>query len=258
MKLAHFPWEESAALALLTEVVLEEEFGYEVEVEEARPGEALEAVSAGEADALQGIWRPAQNDLLARHEGELDMLGQSLLGTTRSSLAAPSYMNVRELGELSGAGTKALFLEEGASGVGTVPGEVFERHDLEPSAYAEAGTMLEEAERLYEAGEPFVVLAYSPHRMNLRFDLDYLEGGRLLEEVNRPSTLHSAARSGLEGEDSLAHAFLSEMKLTVPQVESLELAAHEAEDPSDGVRDWAASHGHVTGVWVRAAADRGS
>lgn len=259
LTIAHSSWEESAALAYLTEAVLEDELGYEVELEAATPERAFEEVATGEADAFQGIWRPRHNELISAHEGDIDMLGGWLLGTTRASLAAPSYMDIRRMDELEGSGAKkALVLGAGASGVGEIPAEAFEKHGLEPSMYSDSSAMMDEVERLYEAEEPFVMLAYSPHWMNIRYDLDYLEDGEFLEEINRPSTLHSATRSGLSEEDPLAYAFLEEITLTVPQMESLQLEIRNAEDPSEGARAWAAANKHVTGVWVYAARERAS
>ncbi|MBA2374870.1 MAG: hypothetical protein H0V75_01855 [Rubrobacter sp.] len=255
LTIAHSPWEESRALALLTEAVFEEEFEYEATLEETSPEAAFEAVAEGEADVFQGIWRPVHNDLVAEYEGEIDMLGGWLLGTTRASLAAPSYMDIRRIEELDGTET-ALVLEGESSGVGEIPAEIFERHGLEPSVHSGSGAMMDEVESLYEAEEPFVMLAYSPHWMNLRYDLDYLEGGELLDGVNRPATLHSAARSGLSGEDPLAHALLEEITLAVPQMESLQLAVRDSEDPAEAAREWVESNGHVVGVWIYVARDR--
>lgn len=256
LTIAHSPWEESHSLALLTEAVLEEEFEYGAVLEETSPEAAFEALASGEADVFQGIWLPVHDGLAAANGDEIDILGGWLFGTTRASLAAPSYMDIRRMDELDGT-EAALVLEGGASGVGEIPAEIFERHGLEPSVHPDTKSMMDEAESLYGAGEPFVMLAYSPHWMNLEYDLDYLEGG-LLEGMNRPATLHSAARGGLSDEAPLAHALLEEMTLTVPQMESLQLAVHDSEDPSEAAREWAESNGHVVGVWVYYARERGS
>lgn len=252
--IAHSDWEESTALATLTKVVLEDELGYEVDLEEASPDEAFEMVASGEADIFQGIWRPRHDDLVAEHEGDIEMLGGWLFGTTRASLAAPSYMDIRSLSDLEGSDAeRAIVLDPEASGAGEVPAEIFEEYGIEASVYSNSAAMMDEVERLYEDEEPFVMLAYSPHWMNLEYDLDYLEdseGDNLLEDVNRPQTLHSAAREGLATEDPLARAFLGEMSLTENQMESLELAVRDAESPSEGARAWAGSNGPLVRLWL--------
>lgn len=250
--LVHTSWEESRALALLTQVVLEDELGYEASSELAASEEdAFERVSSGEADVFQGIWRPRHNALISTREGEIDMLGQWLFGTTRASLAAPSYMEIRRVSDLENTdATEALTLAPDASGVGEIPAEVFERHGLEPSVYDGSSGMMEEVQRLYEREEEFVFLAYSPHWMNLEYAFDYLEGGELLEDINRPSTLHSAARTGLSEADPLAHALFAEASLTEYQIESLQLAIRDAENPSEGAREWVESNEGLVGSWV--------
>lgn len=258
--IAHSEWEESAAIANLTKVVLEDELGYdEATLEESTPEDAFEMVASGEADVFQGIWRPRHDDLVAEHEGDIEMLGGWLFGTTRASLAAPSYMDIRSLSDLEGAGAeRAIVLDGEASGAGEVPAEIFEEYGIEASVYPDSEAMMEEAERLYEDEEPFVMLAYSPHWMNLEYELDYLEdsgGDGLLEDVNRSQTLHSAAREGLAAEDPLARALLGEISFTENQIESLELAIRDAESPSEGVRAWAESNDHLVRLWVHTARD---
>jgi glycine betaine/proline transport system substrate-binding protein len=98
-----------------------------------------------------------------------------------------------------------------------------------------------------------VMLAYSPHWMNLEYELDYLEGGDLLESVNRPQTLHSAASLSLADEEPLARAFLGEVSLTENQIESLQLSIREAENPPEGARAWAATNDSVVRLWTSAA-----
>ncbi len=257
LAIAHSNWEESEALAHLSGIILEDELEYEAYLESATPEEAFEGVAAGEADVFQGVWRPRHNEFISAHEGDIEMLGGWLFGTTRASLAAPSYMNVRNLSDLEGNGAeRAVVLEPDASGAGEAPAEVFEKYGLEPAYYPGSSGMMDEAERLYEAEEPFVMLAYSPHWMNLRYDLVYLEepeGGRLLADMNRPATLHSAARAGLSREDPLAHALLDEINLTVPQMESLQLEIHTAENPTEGAREWAGDNEELVDMWVSVA-----
>lgn len=261
LTIAHSTWEESAALAHLTEVILEDDFGYEVELDEATPEEAFEAVASGEADVFQGIWRPRHNEFISAHEGDIGMLGGWLFGTTRASLAAPAYMDVRNLSDIEDSGAeRAIVLEPEASGAGAAPAEVFEKYGLEPSVYSDSSAMMEEVESLYEAEKPFVMLAYAPHWMNLEYDLVYLEepeGERLLADMNRPATLHSAAKSGLSGEDPIAHALLAEVNLTVPEMESLQLEIHDAKNPTEGARAWAGTNGELINMWTSVARDSG-
>ncbi|MGH3087038.1 MAG: glycine betaine ABC transporter substrate-binding protein [Rubrobacteraceae bacterium] len=252
LTIAHAGWSESAALANLTKVVFEDELDYEVKLVSTGPEAAFEGVARREFDAFQGIWRPRHNGLISEHEGEINMLGRWLYGETRASLAAPSYMEVRRIEDLEGAG-RALILDPEASAFGEIPGEVFERHDLEPSVFPDSSAMMDEVGRLYEAEEPFVFFAYSPHWMNLRYDFDYLEGAELLENMNRPSTLHSAARAGLGLEDPAAYVLLDSMVLTEYHIESLQLSIHEAQNPREGARDWAEANEALIESWVEAA-----
>lgn len=252
--IAHSDWDESEATALLTRTILEDEFGYDVKLEETTPETAFDMVAGGDADAFQGIWRPRHDDLVAEYEDDIVMLGGWLFGTTRASLAVPSYMDTQTLSDLEEADTeRALALEPEASGVGEAPAETFEENDLEPSIYSDVSAMMEEVERLYENEEPFVMVAYSPHWMNLEYELVYLEGGGLLENINRPQTLHSAANPSFADEDPLGRALLAEISLTENQAESLELDIRNAETPGDGARLWVESNSGLVRLWVHNA-----
>lgn len=256
--LVHTRHEEDVAVSSLTAVVLEDLVGYRVTLAGApSSAETVSGVASGEYDAYQGVWRPAQDDLLDRHEGDLNLLSSWLLAKTRASLAAPAYLDVRSLDEARGAGARLAFvLRKEAFALGEVPEAVFREHGLEPAYFADPSELWREAEPLYRKREPFVVLAYSPSWVNARYELDYLEGESLLREFNEPYGISSVARPGLGVDDPFAYAMLDELRLTEFQAESLQLAVEEADSPEDGAREWSREHEELMRSWVEVARGR--
>lgn len=256
--LGYVGWEESVAVAHLTGVLLEE-LGYgEVELRRLeRPEAVYRGVATGEIDAFQDVWLPTHEALLGSVEEEVELLEPWTIGSTRSSLAAPSYMGVRTLEGLRDSGAKKLVgVEPGAAPVET-PDDLpaaYER-DLYPST----GAMYEEVDRLYAKREPFVFLAYSPHWANEQYEFEYIEDPeRELGDLTQPARIHTVARKGLRQEDPRTYALLREISLAEYQLQSLELAIREVGSLSEGARAWAAENEDLTQSWLEAARSAGS
>ena len=189
-------------------------------------------------------------------EDEVELLNPWLIGTTRSSLAAPDYMGVRSLDGLQDAGVrKVIGFEPGAAPV-EVPA-LPSGYSLERDLYPSTSAMLSEVDRLYEAKEPFVFIAWSPHWMNEEYEFDYIEGpDRVLGELTQPAWLQMVVRSDLHEEDLLAFALLNAILLTEHQVHDLELTIRDAESPQEGAEVWVRENEELTQSWIETARTR--
>ncbi len=257
LSLGYVEWDESVAVSNLTKVLLEE-LGYEqVELRRGEPQAILRGVASGDLDAFEGVWMPTHAPLLKGLMGdEVELLNPWLIGTTRSSLAAPEYMGVRNLDELEKAGVqKMIGVEPGAAPIElpTLPSRYSPEQDLYPNSSA----MLSEVGRLYEAKEPFVFLAYSPHWMNERYDFDYIEDPNgVLGNLTQPARLQMVVRKDLSEDDPLAYALLDTILLTEYEVHDLELTIRNAESPQEGAEVWATEHEELTQGWIQTAKAR--
>jgi glycine betaine/proline transport system substrate-binding protein len=258
--LGYVGWDESVALAHLTGALLEE-LGYEeVELRRLEEPEAIyQGVAGGELDAFQSVWLPTHEDLLGSVEDEVDLLDPWTIGSTRSSLAAPSYMGVRTLEGLRDSGAEKLVgVEPGAAPIET-PGDLPRGYDLERDLYPSTTAMFEEVDRLYAAREPFVFLAYSPHWASEVYEFDYIEDpDRVFGDLTQPARIHTVVREDLRREDPRTYALLREISLAEYQLQSLELAIRQADSASQGAREWAAVNEQLTGRWLDAAVQQSS
>lgn len=251
LTLGYVRWEESVAVANLTKVILEDELGYEkVTLRRGEPEKVLRDVASGELAAFQDVWMPTHEEMLDDVGGEVELLDTWLLGTTRSSVAVPSYVEAKSVSGLEAAGVEeVLLLRPGAAAVSAVPrGTVGGREVF----FSSTSEMMEEVDRLYEAGEPFAFVAFSPHWMNFEYDLEYLvdPGGRL-GELTQPAEPLTVVREGLEEEEPLAHRLMQALTLSEYQVSSLELEIRDARTPVEGARTWADDHQTLIRSWVR-------
>jgi glycine betaine/proline transport system substrate-binding protein len=257
-------WDDNVAISSLTKVLLEERMNYrEVELRDVEPEAAFQGVADGQLDALLAVRLPDQTAALEEVADDVATMNSWLVGTTRSSLAAPAYMDARTLEEARAAGaSRALVIRPGGAPIGAlsedaVPADTLRDYGLEEdSGYPDASAMLEEVDRLYEEREPFLFVAWTPHWMNERYEFNYIEDHEVLDDLTRPARPHMIARKDLIETDPLAHALIDAIVMTEYQATSLQLAIQDADDPEEGARAWARDNKKLTNGWIENARDR--
>jgi len=259
LRLGSIGWDENVAVSNLTKALLEDELGYEnVEISTAELDATYRAVAGGELDAFQDVWLPNQEDLLAEVADDVERLDPWFLGETRQGMAVPAYMDVRGIDGLGGTGAQLILgIEPSSVVMRVVAEEVVPAYGLE-QRLVEGPTagMLAHVGRLYDSGEEFAFLAWSPHWMNERFDIRYLEDPKdAMGATNDPAECSTIVRAQLREEDPAAHAFVDALALTEGQVNGLELTINEEGDPLAGARRWASENRGVVRPWIEAARD---
>jgi glycine betaine/proline transport system substrate-binding protein len=261
LTLGYIEWDENVAVSNLTMVLLEEEFGYEVELRVTNQSvvkQIFRDVASGDLHAFQDVWMPNHKTYLSEVKDDVEQLDPWFEGETIQGLAVPSYMDVRSLAELDRAGTDMIIgIEPGAAVHPQIKNEVIPGYDLEMKL-VESSTpaMLSELEKAYEEREPMVFYGWSPHWMNARYDLRYLEDPRDLQgDFNDPARISSIVNADLPEDDSIAHAFLQAISLDEGQINRLEAEINAAgsADPEEGVRNWLEDHRDTVEPWITAA-----
>jgi glycine betaine/proline transport system substrate-binding protein len=246
------------AVSNLTKVLLEEELDYEgVEI---RTAEDLDStfrdVASGELDAFQDVWLPNQETLLDQVAEDVEHLDPWFLGETKQGMAVPAYMDVRSIDQLNGTDAQFIFgIEPSSVVMREVAGEVIPAYGLEQMlVQAPTAGMLAEVEKRYRTRENFVFLAWSPHWMNQRYDIRYLEDPKdAMGETNDPAECSTIVSGGLREEDPVAHTLMDALALTEEQINDLEYAINEEGDPLAGARRWASENREVVRPWIDAA-----
>ena len=113
-----------------------------------------------------------------------------------------------------------------------------------------------EVEKRYRNGEEFALVAWSPHWMNQRYDLRYLEDPEdAFGELNDPASISAIVNEDLPEDDPVATAFMNALILDEEQIGELESAINDAIDPHEGAGRWAEYNPEVWQPWVEAAQD---
>jgi glycine betaine/proline transport system substrate-binding protein len=210
------------------------------------------------------VWLPNQEDLLEEVAGDVEHLDPWFLGETKQGMAVPAYMDVSSIDQLNGTDAEFIFGIEPSSAmmrevVGGDAGGVIPAYGLEQKlVQAPTAGMLAEVERRYAFREEFAFLAWSPHWMNQRFDIRYLEDPKdAFGETNDPAECSTIVNEDLREEDPAAHAFMDALELTEDQINGLEQAINEEGDPLAGARRWASENRGVVRPWLEAARNAG-
>jgi glycine betaine/proline transport system substrate-binding protein len=259
LTLGYLGWDENVANSNLIKVLLEDEFGYEtVELKLAdNVRSVFEGVASGELDAFTDVWMPNHRALVDEVENEVELSEESwYTGQTEYGIAVPYYMKARSIADLNSSEAGMIIgIEPGAVLMERIGENVIPEYDLDLKL-VEASTpaMLAELQSAYEMKEPIVFLAWSPHWMNAEYDFRYLDDPKdSIGSLDEPAELLSVMRRDLAEDEPVAHALISAMKLDEAQVNTLELAINEANDPDAGVRNWLENNRDVVQPWIEAA-----
>ena len=255
--IADIGWTENTAIAQLTKVLLEEQLGYEEVIVHTSDLESVYGdVAEGDLDAFQDVWLPNQRGLLESVQDSVEQLSFSYEGETEQGIAVPTYMDVTSLDQLNQSDADLILgIEPGSVVMGVIYDEVMPAYDL-PQKLVEGPTqgMLTEVEKRYRGREEFALVAWSPHWMNQRFDLRYLEDPEhAFRELNDPARITAIVNEDLPQDDPVATAFMDALILDEDQLNDLESAINEAGNPQEGARRWAEDNPEVWKPWVEAA-----
>jgi len=252
LTIGYVGWADSVAVSKLTEAVMEEELGYEVELRRfENPEAAVMSAGSGDIDAFQSVWMPDHVKFLGVAEGER-LLDPWLIGTTRSGLAAPSYMDVGSVeGMKRFEDAPIIGVEPGVAPGSRVSEAVADRLPERDISYLDTSKMLSEVDRRYSDGEQFFFTAWSPHWMNDEYEFEYLvDPEDEIGDATQPLRIHTVVYGKLGQEDPLAFAFLDTMQLAEHQVNGLELSIKDARSPRDGIESWLEDRDWLVQSWV--------
>ena len=261
--LGNIGWTENDAVSNLTKVLLEDELGYEdVEIRTVGDdpkalGLVFRSVKTGEMDAFQDVWLPNLKRYMDEVGGSVEHLDPWYKGTTRFSMAAPSYMGIDSIGQINSTGATRIYGIEPTSVImDKIPNQTIPGYGLKQQLVASSTeAMLTELDRLYHDREDFIFVAWSPHWMNQVYDFTYLKDPKgTLGNLTQPAEISTIVNKDLESKDPVAHAFLNAMTLTEDQVNELELEIRQADkDPVEGSRRWIEKNPDVVEPWISAA-----
>ena len=263
LTLGDIGWNENIAVNNLTMVVLGDELGYDVLIKGPLDvGPLYQGVASGDLDAFQDTWMPNHKVYLNKPQIEprVELLKPPWYeGKTKYGLTVLAYMKgITSIADLNHAGTNEITgIEPGAAFMPVIENKVIPAYNLHMKLVTSSTAgMLAELERKNAAKEPIVFTGWSPHWMNLKYDIVYLDDPKNAQGAfDNSATVTSTVNKALESDDPTAYTFLKSIRLDENQVNEIEAEMNKAGSGNEekGVRNWLKSNGDVVKPWVEAA-----
>ncbi|WP_042701136.1 glycine betaine ABC transporter substrate-binding protein [Azospirillum sp. B506] len=222
-------WSDAEAVTKLAKAVIEERFGYKVELTMADIGIQYQGIASGKLDAMLMSWQPLT------HKPYLDKVGKDIVDLgplyTRARLGwvVPDYIPVDQVKTIEDLKKPEVQKQLGGKIQGIDPGsglmqaseKALKTYDLKGMQLVSASdaAMLAALERAMKRNEWIVVTSWSPHWMFANWKLRYLEdpkgalGG--LESVN------TIVRKGFYQDHPEIFEFLNRMVLPIGDLETM-------------------------------------
>ena len=255
LTIGYINWDEDVAVSHVSQIMLEEELGYEVELQLLDVGPLFEGVASGDLDAFQDVWLPTTHETYwDEFQDEVVDLGQWYEGEATLGIAVPEYVEARTIGDLAESrdefGGRIVGIEPGSGIMGVVADEAIPAYGLDDYELVDSSTpaMLGQVQSSLENEQPIAFTAWKPHWMFTAYDVRYLEDPE--GAMGEAETLSAIARKGLEEDAPEAFEFLDNLTLTEQQLGELELAIQEAENPEEGTRAWLEDNRAVAEAWL--------
>jgi glycine betaine/proline transport system substrate-binding protein len=257
LDIADIGWTENTAISGLTQVLLEEDLGYKkVTIHTSSLDSAFDGVANGSLDAFQDVWLPNQQNLLDSVKDDVELLDPWYQGQTKQGIGVPSYTDTTSLDQLNESNVDLIYgIEPSSVVMQKVFDKVIPSYGLHQKLVAASTDgMLAEVDNLYRNREDFAFLAWSPHWMNQRYDIRYLEDPKdAFGELNNPAKVSTLVKKALRYDDPVAYAFMKAMTLDEEQIDDLESTINDVGDPLEGARQWANDNRDVVQPWIDAA-----
>jgi glycine betaine/proline transport system substrate-binding protein len=214
-------------------------------------------------DVFLGNWMPTQEADIRRYlqDGSVAVIGANLTGA-KYTLAVPTYTyaaglkDFKDIQRFAPALNNSIYgIEPGNDGnrlvLKMLKENLFGLGEFKLIESSEQG-MLAQVERAVRDKAPVVFLAWDPHPMNMRFDLQYLTGG---DEVFGPdfggATIYTVTRKGYSAACPNVGRLLQNLKFTLRGESEMMAAILDRHEPPDvAAAEWLKANPTAVKAWL--------
>jgi glycine betaine/proline transport system substrate-binding protein len=259
LTLGSIGWDENIAVSNLTKVVLGDEMGYDVQLKGPLDlGPMFQGLSSGDLQAFQDVWLPNHEQYLNKPQikPRVEVLKPWYQGTTKFGITVLSYMEgITSIADLPKAGTDEITgIEPGAAFMPVVEDKVIPAYNLDMKLVTSSTAgMLAEVQKKNAAKEPIVFTGWSPHWMNLKYNIVYLDDPKDAQGAfDNPSKITCAINKDLKTDDPAAYTYLKNISLNEDQINEIEAEINKAGEEK-GARAWYKKNKDIVKPWLDAA-----
>jgi glycine betaine/proline transport system substrate-binding protein len=265
LTLGSIGWTENIAVSNLTKVALGKEMDYNVTLKGPLDlGPMFQGLASGDLDAFQDVWLPNHEQYLNKPQikPRVEVLAPWYQGTTKFGITVLSYMKgITSIADLPDAGTDEITgIEPGAAFMPVIEDTVIPEYNLNEAGIhlvtSSTAGMLAEVQKKNAAKEPIIFTGWSPHWMNLKYDIVYLDDPKNAQGAfDNPSKITCAVNTDLAKDDPAAFAYLKNVSLDEDQINEIEDEMNKAGTGNEekGVEIWYEKNKDVVKPWIEAA-----
>ncbi|MFP8967222.1 choline ABC transporter substrate-binding protein [Pokkaliibacter sp. CJK22405] len=260
VNLADPGWSDSNVTTTTTKLLLDS-LGYDAKVTMLSVPVSYESLANGQMDAFLGNWMPAQQKFHDKYvaSGKVEELSKNLHGT-EFTLAVPKYVydgGVKTFDDLAKHkdefGEKLYGIEPGAPANQSLQTMIDNNeYGLGGWSLVESGeqAMLSEVKRAVQRKKAIVFLGWTPHPMNVNFDLAYLSGGD--KYFGSTGDVFTLTRKGLKESCPNVTQLLSNMAFTLKMENTVMTQVLEQNaDVNDAVKAWIKANPDSLDTWLK-------
>lgn len=250
IKMLYTDWTESMAMSYLSQILLERDLGYEVELRLTDVDAVFEALAAGDADVFVDAWLPATHEsFIKKHKDNLEDIGPNYLHA-RTGLVVPDYMEIETISELNEMYDGEILGIDSTSGIMQNTERAIDLYGLKHNlVYASDDVMSEKFEDAWRRKNPIVITGWEPHWLFYRYELKYLHDPEQVYMAEE--TIHTMGKKGFAEEFPNAAEFFKRMVLTEKQMNALLYEMKFHKDPVEGVKVWIEKNTFTVNQWTK-------
>ncbi len=260
IRLAYVNW---PGVTVKTEVAAQilKQMGYEVDQKALAVPVIFKSLSTGDLDVFAGAWLPTMKSISEKYFQDGSVVPVAInLDETVYTLAVPQYVwdaGVKSHADLNRFadrfGKKIIGIEPGNDGNQVVLDMIKNNsYDLKDWKLIESSSeaMMITVGSAFKKEEWVVWLGWSPHWMNLAYNVKYLEDP-LKIWGSEPEVVKTVARAGLKKDNPEVYKFFRQFRVT-PEIQNqwIEKFSREKQKAADVALEWIAANQGIVDQWV--------
>lgn len=259
VKIAVTNWADVLAVANVAKYVMETKLKQPVEFVQAAIGIQYQGVARGDLDLMVGGWLPVTHGTYyAKYKDNLDDVGIIYTGG-KNGWVVPAYVPESEVSTIADLNKPSVKSKLNGIIQGIEPGgglmQASEKtiKDYNLAGYnlqssSEAG-MLAGVSRAYQSKQWIVATVWSPHWLFQKWKVRYLKDPK--GTLGGEEQIHAFASKAFAGKFPRANVFMKHFKLTLADVEAIELEGNSTNDYATAAMKFVDSHPEKLKSWLQ-------
>lgn len=251
VRIGYVSWAEGIAMTHLIRVLLEDRFGYDVELTLADPAPIFVSLANREIDLFLDAWLPkTHSSHMEEYGDQLTDLGANYEGA-RIGLVVPSYVDIDTIAELrenAGRFNGAITGIDSGAGIMEATRRAIDVYDLDMTLLTSSGAAMTASLRdAIQSERLIVVTGWKPHWMFARWDLKFLDDPERV--YGEAESIHTLVRPGLARDMPEVVDFLRSFTLTDRQIGSLMDRMRQTSSQREAASAWISEHPELVESW---------